>query len=300
MRSSSELTERAGTSRATCTVLGVEYFVGDLGSAADLVLDRVRSGQGGYSCLCGVHGIVTAQHSETMMGVAARRLDELPRRRPGRVADAPLRRGGRPPDRRARPDAARDRRRTGRRHAPLPVRVDPGRARAARADAARALSAGDRRRQDRPAVPAALRRGEHGHRQRDRRRAGRRRLGRPRAAQAGRVAAPQRRAVRTRGGAGRGGGVRLPRGDEAARPGVDAGRRPRVAAPALAGAAPARGPVRDHEHRVRGPGHDRDQRRVRARRAQARRPGPGPTASADDRRHPQAASWGRRGSASPP
>ncbi len=49
-------------------MLGVEYFVGDLGGAAALVLDRVRSGQGGYSCLCGVHGIVTAQHSETMMG----------------------------------------------------------------------------------------------------------------------------------------------------------------------------------------------------------------------------------------
>jgi N-acetylglucosaminyldiphosphoundecaprenol N-acetyl-beta-D-mannosaminyltransferase len=48
-------------------VLGVEYFVGDLREAADLVLARVGEGRGGYSCLCGVHGIVTAQHSHGMM-----------------------------------------------------------------------------------------------------------------------------------------------------------------------------------------------------------------------------------------
>jgi N-acetylglucosaminyldiphosphoundecaprenol N-acetyl-beta-D-mannosaminyltransferase len=55
-----------GTGR-TCTVLGVEYFVGDVPAATQTVLRRVESGLGGYSCLCGVHGIVTAQHSETMM-----------------------------------------------------------------------------------------------------------------------------------------------------------------------------------------------------------------------------------------
>jgi N-acetylglucosaminyldiphosphoundecaprenol N-acetyl-beta-D-mannosaminyltransferase len=49
-------------------VLGVEYFVGDLSAATDTVLRRVEAGLGGYSCLCGVHGIVTAQHSEAMMG----------------------------------------------------------------------------------------------------------------------------------------------------------------------------------------------------------------------------------------
>jgi N-acetylglucosaminyldiphosphoundecaprenol N-acetyl-beta-D-mannosaminyltransferase len=49
-------------------VLGVEYFIGDLESATATVLERVRSGRGGYSCLCGVHGIVTAQHSEALMG----------------------------------------------------------------------------------------------------------------------------------------------------------------------------------------------------------------------------------------
>jgi N-acetylglucosaminyldiphosphoundecaprenol N-acetyl-beta-D-mannosaminyltransferase len=48
-------------------VLGVEYFVGDLRSAADIVIARAREGEGGYSCLCGVHGIVTAQHSRGMM-----------------------------------------------------------------------------------------------------------------------------------------------------------------------------------------------------------------------------------------
>jgi N-acetylglucosaminyldiphosphoundecaprenol N-acetyl-beta-D-mannosaminyltransferase len=48
-------------------VLGVEYFVGDVAAAGSAVLRRVESGLGGYSCLCGVHGIVTAQHSESMM-----------------------------------------------------------------------------------------------------------------------------------------------------------------------------------------------------------------------------------------
>lgn len=49
-------------------MLGVEYFIGDLDSATATVLDRVRSGRGGYACLCGVHGIVTAQHSDALMG----------------------------------------------------------------------------------------------------------------------------------------------------------------------------------------------------------------------------------------
>ncbi len=67
MRSSSALTEPAFTAPKTCTVLGVEYFIGDLRAATSVVLDRARSGGGGYSCLCGVHGIVTAQHSDAMM-----------------------------------------------------------------------------------------------------------------------------------------------------------------------------------------------------------------------------------------
>src|SRR5437764_5844264 len=66
MRSSSELTERPVTTPRTCTVLGVEYFVGDLRAATAVVLDRARSGKGGYSCLCGVHGIVEAQNNPGM------------------------------------------------------------------------------------------------------------------------------------------------------------------------------------------------------------------------------------------
>lgn len=48
-------------------MLGVDYFVGDLEAAADLLLARVGDGKGGYSCLCGAHGIVTAQHSRALM-----------------------------------------------------------------------------------------------------------------------------------------------------------------------------------------------------------------------------------------
>jgi N-acetylglucosaminyldiphosphoundecaprenol N-acetyl-beta-D-mannosaminyltransferase len=51
----------------TCNVLDVDYFIGDLDAATALVLERARSGAGGYSCLCGVHGIVTAQHNAGLM-----------------------------------------------------------------------------------------------------------------------------------------------------------------------------------------------------------------------------------------
>jgi N-acetylglucosaminyldiphosphoundecaprenol N-acetyl-beta-D-mannosaminyltransferase len=67
VRSSSALTESAAAAPGTCTVLDVEYYIGDLDAAGALVLDRARSGAGGYSCLCGVHGIVTAQHNTGMM-----------------------------------------------------------------------------------------------------------------------------------------------------------------------------------------------------------------------------------------
>jgi N-acetylglucosaminyldiphosphoundecaprenol N-acetyl-beta-D-mannosaminyltransferase len=42
--------------------MGVEYYVGDVQSATDVVLARARSGVGGYSCLAGVHGVVCAYH----------------------------------------------------------------------------------------------------------------------------------------------------------------------------------------------------------------------------------------------
>jgi N-acetylglucosaminyldiphosphoundecaprenol N-acetyl-beta-D-mannosaminyltransferase len=64
---SSRLTDELLGTWRTCTVLGVEYFAGDVPTATAAVLRRVESGLGGYSCLCGVHGIITAQHSESMM-----------------------------------------------------------------------------------------------------------------------------------------------------------------------------------------------------------------------------------------
>jgi N-acetylglucosaminyldiphosphoundecaprenol N-acetyl-beta-D-mannosaminyltransferase len=43
-------------------VLGVEYLVADMATATAAVIDRALSGEGGYSSLAGVHGVVTAQH----------------------------------------------------------------------------------------------------------------------------------------------------------------------------------------------------------------------------------------------
>jgi N-acetylglucosaminyldiphosphoundecaprenol N-acetyl-beta-D-mannosaminyltransferase len=50
------------------TVLGVDYFVGDLDAATEVVLARAASRQGGFSCLAGVHGIIHAQHRPELMG----------------------------------------------------------------------------------------------------------------------------------------------------------------------------------------------------------------------------------------
>jgi N-acetylglucosaminyldiphosphoundecaprenol N-acetyl-beta-D-mannosaminyltransferase len=72
MRSSSALTETTVPRTRTCAVLGVEYYIGDLRSATAVVLDRARSGLGGYSCLCGVHGIIEAQHNPGMMAALDR------------------------------------------------------------------------------------------------------------------------------------------------------------------------------------------------------------------------------------
>lgn len=46
----------------TCAVMGVSYRVSDITSATQAVIDRVLEGRGGYACLAGVHGIITAQH----------------------------------------------------------------------------------------------------------------------------------------------------------------------------------------------------------------------------------------------
>jgi N-acetylglucosaminyldiphosphoundecaprenol N-acetyl-beta-D-mannosaminyltransferase len=45
-----------------CAVMGVPYRVSDITSATQSVIDRVQEGGGGYACLAGVHGIITAQH----------------------------------------------------------------------------------------------------------------------------------------------------------------------------------------------------------------------------------------------
>lgn len=43
-------------------VLGVPCFVGSLTQAGQLIVDRARTGEGGYVCLANVHVLVTAQH----------------------------------------------------------------------------------------------------------------------------------------------------------------------------------------------------------------------------------------------
>ena len=40
----------------------VDFFAGDLVSAAALLANRARSGRGGYACFAGVHGLVTSWH----------------------------------------------------------------------------------------------------------------------------------------------------------------------------------------------------------------------------------------------
>lgn len=52
---------------ATADVLGVDYFAGSLDDAAGLVLERVLVRRGGYASLCGVHGIILAQHRASLM-----------------------------------------------------------------------------------------------------------------------------------------------------------------------------------------------------------------------------------------
>jgi N-acetylglucosaminyldiphosphoundecaprenol N-acetyl-beta-D-mannosaminyltransferase len=52
---------------ATANVLGVEFFVGSLEDAAEVVLERVLARGGGYASLCGVHGVILAQHRPSLM-----------------------------------------------------------------------------------------------------------------------------------------------------------------------------------------------------------------------------------------
>jgi len=45
----------------TCTVMGIELYAGGLDDAADAVIERALSGQGGYASLTGVHGLTLSQ-----------------------------------------------------------------------------------------------------------------------------------------------------------------------------------------------------------------------------------------------
>jgi N-acetylglucosaminyldiphosphoundecaprenol N-acetyl-beta-D-mannosaminyltransferase len=59
---SSQSSEGDSIDTDTCDVFGLPYRVSDMASATDAVVARALSGEGGYACLAGVHGIITAQH----------------------------------------------------------------------------------------------------------------------------------------------------------------------------------------------------------------------------------------------
>ena len=270
VRSSSALTEPAVTSPKTCTVLGVEYFIGDLRTATAVVLHRARSGGGGYSCLCGVHGIVTAQHSATMMRALDAAWLNFPDGAP--VAWLMRRFGARGARRVAGPDL-------------MPLVFEAGQDAGLRhflfgstPDVLERLQARLLERYPRALIVGTARRrsgrcptGERRDRPADHRLGRGRRLGRPGTAQAGPVARAQRRPVPAGARPRRRRRLRLPRGHQAARAPVDAGRGARVAAPAGIRAAPARAQVRGHEHRVRRPGRPRGRPGVRPHRAAPQR-----------------------------
>jgi N-acetylglucosaminyldiphosphoundecaprenol N-acetyl-beta-D-mannosaminyltransferase len=50
----------------SCTVLGVDCFVGDVDGAVARILDRVRARNGGYVCHANAHVLVTAKHDERL------------------------------------------------------------------------------------------------------------------------------------------------------------------------------------------------------------------------------------------
>ena len=52
----------------TCRVLGVDAFTGDLEEAAALVLERVRSREGGFASLMNVHVAMTARRDRALRG----------------------------------------------------------------------------------------------------------------------------------------------------------------------------------------------------------------------------------------
>lgn len=56
----------------TADVLGVEVAVGTVASAADAVIERALSGQGGYAVLCNVHVLMTARRQPEVMRAVER------------------------------------------------------------------------------------------------------------------------------------------------------------------------------------------------------------------------------------
>jgi N-acetylglucosaminyldiphosphoundecaprenol N-acetyl-beta-D-mannosaminyltransferase len=55
--------DSAGTQ---CTVLGSRCFVGDLRTASEKIIERVRSGRGGYVCQANAHVLVTSCHDGSL------------------------------------------------------------------------------------------------------------------------------------------------------------------------------------------------------------------------------------------
>jgi N-acetylglucosaminyldiphosphoundecaprenol N-acetyl-beta-D-mannosaminyltransferase len=48
-------------------VLDVDFYRGNVDSAAAMVVDRVAGGEGGYACFCNVHVLMTARRSRAVM-----------------------------------------------------------------------------------------------------------------------------------------------------------------------------------------------------------------------------------------
>ena len=53
------------------TVFGIDFYAGRFADATAAVLDRARSGRGGYATLTSVHGVVEAQHDAAFMHALA-------------------------------------------------------------------------------------------------------------------------------------------------------------------------------------------------------------------------------------
>jgi N-acetylglucosaminyldiphosphoundecaprenol N-acetyl-beta-D-mannosaminyltransferase len=57
----------ASTEPTRAAVLGVDCFCGDIVTATHAILDRARSGLGGYVCLCNAHVLMTARRDDALM-----------------------------------------------------------------------------------------------------------------------------------------------------------------------------------------------------------------------------------------